>query len=266
MRRVREPRYLYGIVTMVVIGTIAVYAWPNLVNAIEYARYRMDPSAERAFEYGSRHLDASEPEHYNLERAEFYYREASRNPNLPYVYHELARISFLKGEFNAALAQINLQISLHGSTTRNSFYVRGLINGFVGDYDAAARDYETYLRTDSKNWAAINDYAWVLLKAKRYEDALIAVDWGLIYWPDNAWLHNSRATALFELGRIEAALKAAEAASAAAALVTETQWSQAYPGNDPLIAGDGVRALQVATSENMHTIQLAFEEAQKGMR
>ena len=38
----------------------------------------------------------------------------------------------------------------------------------MGDYASAAKDYETYLRTDSKNWAAINDYAWVLIKDKEY--------------------------------------------------------------------------------------------------
>jgi tetratricopeptide (TPR) repeat protein len=158
------------------------------------------------------------------------------------------------------------EIALTETPTPSAYYVRGLIKGFAGDYEGAAADYETYLRTDPTNWAAINDYAWVLLKADRPADALVAVDWGLVYWSANPWLLNSKATAHFELGQLTLANEAAERAVIAAAAITETDWLRAYPGNDPLIAPRGVAALKTAVAENMHTISLALEKAQKDVR
>src|ERR1051326_5399254 len=52
------------------------------------------PSAERAFAYGERHFDATNPALYDVRRANSFFIEAvAMNPRLPYVYHELARIS-----------------------------------------------------------------------------------------------------------------------------------------------------------------------------
>jgi hypothetical protein len=62
------------------------------------------------------------------------------------------------------------------------------------------------------------------------------------------------------LGRIEEAREAAEAASRAVAGITESQWLQAYPGNDPLIAPQGIEAFQKAVEENIHTIERALEK------
>lgn len=232
----------------------------------EHTLYRLDPTPVRAFEYGSQYFNANDPREYNIDRAEYYFTAAAKDPSLPYVYHELARISFLKGHFDLALARINFQISLHGTSTPNSYYIRALIHGFRGEYVAAARDYETYLRTDPNNWAAINDYAWVLLKEEKYADALVALDWGLLSWPENPWLLNSRATALFELGRLNEADEAVRAAQKSVASITEAEWSKAYPGNDPLIAPEGVVAFKTAVETNMHTIEAALEAGEKNMQ
>ena len=110
---------------------------------------------------------------------------------------------------------------------------------------------------DPTNWAATNDLAWVLLKAKRYEDALVAIDKVIALWPENPWLLNSKATALYELGRLEEAKVAADAAGIAVMKITEAEWSRAYPGNDPLIAGEGLKAFRDAVHANIHTISSA---------
>lgn len=171
-------------IAIVIVALIAC-AWlffpRTITDAYENARYVLDSRPVFAFELGEKHFNATDPGEYDIARAEHFFNLAAKDQSLAYVNHELARIAFLRGDFDLALARINLQISLHGTSTANSYYVRGLIKGFMGDYEAAARDYETYLRHDPKNWAGINDYAWVLLKGKRYKDALIALDWGLIY-------------------------------------------------------------------------------------
>ena len=179
-------------------------------------------------------------------------------PSHPSVHHQLARIAFLRGDFFTALSLIHHQIALHGDNLPNSYYIRGLIEGYAGLYEKAVLDYEHYLTYDPDNWAAINDYAWVLLKDGKAETALTALEHGLEYHPDNAWLLNSKATALFELGRYAEALQAAEAAVRSAQDLGKEEWLVAYPGNDPAIAGEGLASLRNAIRENMHTIESAI--------
>ncbi|MBI5470080.1 tetratricopeptide repeat protein [Candidatus Kaiserbacteria bacterium] len=261
-----KNRHIARVVCAAIIGVALLWsAFPRTVPyAYEDVRYRLDPTPARAFAYGERHFNATDPAHYDLVRAENFFEKAAIDLSLPYVNHELARISFLKGDFAKALAQIDLQISLHGTTTPNSYYVRGLIEGFMGRYADAVKDYKTYIEADPTNWAATNDLAWVLLKDKRPAEALVAIDKVLPLWPHSAWLLNSRATALFELGRLKEANAAARAATEAIKNVTEADWLQAYPGNDPLIAQQGIAAFKKAVEENMHTISLALEKSTKG--
>ena len=124
----------------------------------------------------------------------------------------------------------------------------------MGDYLGAASDYETYFKVTPANWAGINDYSWVLLKADLPEGALAALDWGLKRWPENAWLLNNRATALFELGRYDEAKITAQKAKIAVDALTPEIWTNAYPGNDPLVAPQGLDEFKRASQENLNKI------------
>jgi len=231
----------------------------SIIDTYENAAYAIDPSPERAFAYGERHFDASDPANYDIARAQYFFQlAAAKNVTLPYLYHELARISFLNGDFDRALAQINLQIGMHGDTQPNAYYVRGLIEGYMGDYANAASDYSQFLQFEPHNWAAKNDDAWVLLKAGRYQDALAISQSGLLDTPDNPWLLNSEATALYELGDYGQAISADTLAAQWAQHVTPQEWETAYPGNDPAVAPQGIVSLQSAIATNMHSISLAF--------
>ena len=225
------------------------------------------PSAASAYAFGSEHFDATDPERYDINRAGRLFQKARKlDPHYPNLNHQLARIAFLRGHFDTALAYIDVELSENPSPSPSSYYVRGLIKGYMGKYESAAKDYSIYLQHDPTNWAAANDLAWVLLKADRPQDALTAIDKILPGWPDNPWLLNSKATALFELGNLPEALSAAEAATRSVASVTPQEWSHAYPGNDPLIATQGLEAFQKAVFENMHTISIALERKQSGVR
>ena len=250
----------WGAVLFLIAGT-ALY--PTGVQYVEDALYAINPSAERALHYAERHFDAKRSRLYDIERTEYFLREAAAlDPGLPYLYHELARVAFLRGNFTRALALINTQISLHGTATPSSYYVRGLIEGYMGKYNEAATDYEIYLESDPENWAAINDYAWVLLKANRAKEAAREAARGLQVFPDNPWLLNTFAIALYETGELEAALASAEKAMASVREVTEQQWLTAYPGNDPQIAGAGITALRKSIEDNMHSIKKAITEGE----
>jgi tetratricopeptide (TPR) repeat protein len=248
-----------GVLTFVLIVLNSVAALPVFRNVLEDIAYRLDPSATRAFAYGERHFSASNAEAYDIDRAEYFFNQAAaKDPTIFYLYHELARISFLRGNFRTALARIDFQISMHGDETPNSYYVRGLIEGYMGKYDASIRDYEHFLRFDPRNWAGINDYAWVLLKANRPRDAVVASAGGLVQFPDNAWLLNTNAIGLYEMGLLEPARMQAHKAVVAASKVTEAEWLVAYPGNDPEVASEGIAALQRSALQNMHSIALAL--------
>lgn len=258
-----------GSLVLLSVAVLVLLRWSSLAGyanaAYENLTYVSAPSAERAYTYGARHFDAQRAQDYDIARAEYFFNEVlARDPRYPYVQHQLARIAFLKGDFATALARIDAEIATNPNPS--SYYVRGLIKGYMGDYDGAAQDYETYLKRDPNNWAAITDYAWVLLKANRPLDALNATDWGLASWPDNPWLLNGKATAHFELGQLELAYETAQAAQVAVARVTEADWLQAYPGNDPLIAREGIAAFKKAVGDNMHTISLALEKERESVR
>jgi len=232
---------------------------PLATNVWEHAAFALAPSGARAFAYGERHFDGQNPRTYDVDRAEYFFKEAVKlDPSLTYVHHELARIHFLRGHFWDAMAQINTQIEEHGDDTPNSYYVRGLIEGYMANYADAAKDYEHFLKFDPRNWAGINDYAWVLLKAGRAKDAEVATKEGLKYFPNSPWLLNSNAIALYELGRFEEADVQVKKAWSEVQKVREAEWLHSYPGNDPAVAGEGIATFRSAVSENMHRIEAAM--------
>lgn len=235
---------------------------PHVLYMEERVMMLSVPSSARAFQYGQRHFSSRNETLYDIETAEYFFREADKlDPMHPQVLHELARLAFLRGDFGVALSRINAQIQTHGDALPNSYYVRGLILGYMGRYEEAARDYEAYLESDPHNWAAVNDYAWVLLKAGRAEEALAAIEPEFAYWPDNPWLLNSAAIAAYELGEHEKAQEYIERATEHVQTLTRREWLVAYPGNDPRIAGDGIAALKKSILNNMHTITSARDDS-----
>lgn len=223
----------------------------------EVTSYRIHPTAEKALALGEKHFSSRNSSLYDIRKAAAYFREAyTLDPDYEYLNHELSRVAFLQGNFYTAMYFINREIELRGETSPNSFYVRGLIKGYMGDYVSSAKDYERYLESNPNNWAALNDYAWVLLKARRFADAATATQKGLEFFPENPWLLNSSATALYELGQYEEALNQVTKAQAAVSKLSETQWLTAYPGNDPKIAAEGISAFKKAVEDNIHTITM----------
>lgn len=259
--RVEKGRFktpFLALCTILIILTVLVFAGAIVHRVYEYAALALAPSASRAMEYGERHFNAKNPAAYNFERAAYFFKEAEKlDPNFHYLNHQLARIAFLRGDFPLALAYINKQIALEGTSTPNSYYVRGLIEGYAGQYDAAIRDYSIFMQYAPHNWAAANDYAWVLLKANKPAEASSVTAAALLDFPDNPWLLNTDAIARFEVGDISRALESAKKAVSASDGLTEKKWLTAYPGNDPRSARAGIETLQKSAQENLRRIELA---------
>lgn len=143
--------------------------------------------------------------------------------------------------------------------------MKGLVEGAIGEYDTAAEDYRTFLSltTFPKNgWAGFNDYAWVLLKGGKPNEALKAIDEGLTRYPDNAWLLTLKTSTLYELSRFPEALESGKAAVIAADKLTEAEWRSAYPGNDPRTAQQGLDTIRRSSRENVEKIRRKLEQAQ----
>ncbi len=266
MSRVKNQKKFdhIGALYTVVLFVIFILFFGN-IQAFAVARYEdtmfaLFPSGERAYEYGNRHFDAKNKYFYDFKRAAYFFREAVKlDPNLPYIYHQLARVAFLRGDFPAALLYIDRQIADHGTDSLSSYYMRGLIEGYAGDYQSAVQDYKYYVESQANpDWAALNDYAWVLLKAGKIQEAADVAERGLQREPNNVWLLNSSSIALYELGLNEKALERAQAALIASNNVTERMWLRAYPGNDPKVAKMGMTQLRESIANNIHTIQLAI--------
>jgi tetratricopeptide (TPR) repeat protein len=253
-----QRQYTIGAIVVLFVGTLLVANRTSISDFYEEVSFSIHPTAQKAFIYGERHLTARD-DAYDLDKAEYYYlRSVALDTDIPYLFHELARIAFLRGKFSQALALINIQIEKFGDTAPNSFYVRGLIEGYMGDYTAARSDYAYFLQKDPNNWAAINYYAWILLKTHDPEEALRVTARGTSLYPENPWLLNSLAIAQYELGSLADAYATAQRAIVASQAVTEKQWLTAYPGNDPGSAKEGIAALQRSALENMHSIEVAL--------
>ena len=93
----------------------------------------------------------------------------------------------------------------------------------------------------------------MVVKEEKPEEGVHVTVGGLGEFPDNPWLLNTNAVALFELGFTEAAHAQAYRALLMSVSVTPEQWLIAYPGNDPAIAVQGITAFQSAIIANIHS-------------
>ena len=256
-KRRHTVKSIVVLATALLVAAFLLYLlYPYFVEAYEDVSYAIDPSPALAFKYGEDHFsNAKSAREYDLGRAKYFLKlAAAGDPMVPYVYHELARIEFLKGNYNVAMSYIDTQIKNQGDKTPNSYYVRGLIEGFDGEYGDSVQDYAHYLQFDPGNWAATNDYAWVLLKADMPQTAAAVTGKMLAADPANPWLLNSNAIALYEIGDQKDAASVEARAMQAVANLTDAEWLVAYPGNDPRSAADGVASFKSAVEDNMHMI------------
>lgn len=192
---------------------------------------------------------------YDLDKAQKYFNLALKiYPKVPDAWHQLARIDFLRGDYAAALQKINKQIEIHGDNFMASYYIRGLIYGYAGRLDEAEKDFLKFLEWDSKNWAAHNDLAWIYFQKGDYDSARTIAQKGLVFAPANPWLLTIYGASLINLEQKEEARIALEQALNEALKLTEKDWHRAYPGNDPRIAGRGIKEMISAIQFNLGLI------------
>lgn len=201
---------------------------------------------------------------YDLAKASSYYERAlHKDPQARDAWHQLARIDFLRGDFDAALEKINKQIALHDDTLMSSHYIRGLIHGYRKEFAEAEADFKTFLAWDPENWAALNDLAWVYFAQGKFLEAQNMAERGLGVDPVNPWLLMMRGMSRFNLGDVAGAANDLVRAQREAASLTTRGWTRAYPGNDPRVAANGVLSMRAAITANIDLVHKKLAQETK---
>lgn len=219
----------------------------------------INPDAKLSLYLGNYFFNVYGDGAYDLNRAErFFKRAIELDPQVPDAWHQLARIDFLRGDFSKALDKINRQIELHGDSFMASYYIRGLIIGYKNkrggeDLDKAEGDFKKFLAWDEKNWAALNDLAWIYFLDKKFSEAEKTARRGLSFNPGNPWLLNTLGAALLNQGRNNEARPILEEAIRNAEKLKVEDWHKAYPGNHPNSALPGIESVKKTISENLRT-------------
>ena len=114
---------------------------------------------------------------------------------MPGGHYQLARIAFVRSDFDTALREINAELAANPENLR-SLYVRGLIYGYrglLGDLALAESDFTRFTEWAPSEWAGYNDLAWILAKEGKYQEIETVMARALKNVPggtENPWLWN----------------------------------------------------------------------------
>lgn len=194
---------------------------------------------------------------YDLKTAEHAYQKAVRiNPKILWGHYQLARILFVKGNYEGAIAEINKELETNPENLR-SLYVRGLIYGYrnqTGDLERAADDFRRFTYWAPSEWAGYNDLAWILSKDGKYKEAkeaTVRAFQSAEEANENPWLWNSQGVAELNLGEYKNAQKSFEKAKVLAEKLAPEDWKRSYPGNDPASADFGLNQFKETLDKNL---------------
>jgi len=252
------PRYAGIAFALFIAVCVFLYTAPGhaATIALQYLHtprlaFMIDTNAARAFEIGDYYFENPAGPYRPDAAAKYFARTLSLDPTHPHAHHQLARIFFLRGNFDKALAEINVQIELHGESSISSYYVRGLILGYMGQPEQAEQDFRHYLSKRERNWGAYNDIAWIYFQLGNFEQMREEAVYGLRIAPNNPWLLTTYGVAEMNLGNKAAARDSFEAALSAIVTTTPEEWSRVNPGNDPAIAERGLEEMRRTIEKNI---------------
>jgi len=185
-----------------------------------------------------------------------YQKAVSINPKILWGHYQLARIYFVKGDFNLALAEIAEELEANPENLR-SLYVRGLIYGYrnqAGDLEKAEADFRRFAEWAPSEWAGYNDLAWILSKRGKYKEAGETITMAfrkISESKNNPWLWNALGVAELNLKEYKNAELSFGKSKQLAERLTEEDWRRSYPGNNPASAEEGLSSFLQAIDENL---------------
>jgi tetratricopeptide (TPR) repeat protein len=190
-------------------------------------------------------------DHYDIALAKrFYERSVSINPTKLHNHYQLGRIYFLEGNFPRALSEIEAEQQLNPSFGK-THYMKGLILGYMGNYESSAAAFGKFIESDPINWAGYNDLSWVYFSSGDFASAKLTAEIGLGYAARNPWLLNSLGVAELGLEDKTRARAAFSQALESLAALGPSDWGRAYPGNDPRIYDEGFDSMKESIVTNL---------------
>jgi len=240
---------------LVILGTLALF----LIGGAFYFQGEIRTVlAKQAISSGNYYFNGGA---YDLEKAEFWTRAALfLDPKPTYnIHYQLARIYFSKNEYPKALKEINTQLAANPSNQR-AYYVRGLINGFLGNFNEAIRDFKKFVVWAPEGWAGYNDLSWAYYEAGQFKEAKEIAQRGLEKFPENTWLLNGLGAAEQGLKNYSEAEIWFKKAREAVKDLTVEEWRKAYLGDNPAASQ---ASLQKFKDEIKYNLSLAVSDSGK---
>ena len=192
---------------------------------------------------------------HELVKAEKFYRQAvTLDPKIANTHYQLARVYFIQGRFQPALAEVNNELMVNPANYR-SYYIRGLILGFIGKNKEAEADFKTFIKSpfskETNGWGGYNDLAWVLLRQSKNEEALKILKEAEKQFPNNVWIENGLGGTYLALKNYKKSKEYYESALEGARKLTIEDWLIAYPAHDPKAAEEGVKQVIKGIERNL---------------
>lgn len=196
---------------------------------------------------------------HRLREAErFYKRAIELDPKIANTHYQLARVYFISGRFFSALNEINKELEVNPRNHR-SYYIKGLILGYMDRFAEAEENFKTFLKSDaarqSSGWGGYVDLGWVLMRQKKYEEALWILKEAEALFAPNTWVYNGLGAAYFTLGQYDLARDYYAKALEGAKKMTVEEWLVAYPAHDPKTAEDGIKQIISGIEKNLELVK-----------
>jgi tetratricopeptide (TPR) repeat protein len=185
--------------------------------------------------------DGEFKEEYDIARAgRLYNMVLAVDPAIGWAWYQKGRIAFLHKDYETALLYLETFQELSDHPRPRAIYLKGVILGFMQQPEAALLSLQEYYKLDDSNWYIYNNLAWTYFQLGQFTQMDEISEAGLAKYPNNPWLLMNRSLAFFNLGQIEEAKEYINKSYEQTVLLTDTDWSTTYPGNDPLIASIGL--------------------------
>ncbi|MBI1975092.1 MAG: tetratricopeptide repeat protein [Parcubacteria group bacterium] len=222
---------------------------PELARATAYvSRMLAGKDAEVHFSLGLHLRDLQE---YPVALGEF--RRASElDVSFPLVYREIGRFYFL-GQNLVSLkeAVANFSKEIEVSNDPYSYHLRGILYAQkLGKLEEAEADFRSEIEL-SNSWGGPLNLAWVLLEQRRLEEAETAMQMVQERRPDSVFVHNGLGVIYLNQGKLVKALSHLEQALVKVDTMDIAEYREAYPGNNPDYAAEGVKSTRAGIVFNL---------------
>lgn len=198
--------------------------------------------------------------------AEFRKAAAADQP-YPHAWLEIGRLYFLGKDvvtLDEAVAALSKEIEV--SNYPYAYHLRGIL--YAQKLDRIA-DAEADFRKETElwsSWAAALNLAWVLAdqgKLREAEEAMRLVE---ARKPGSLFADNGYGVVYLREGRYAAARERLEAAYEKSALLTVEEYREAYPGNPPEYASEGVVSIRAGIAFNLGVVHEKLGDTRQAAR